>query len=77
MLFCPCPPPCSSAPACPLDSFWRFYVRLQLQNAITQRGYKAYEAVLFGGTALVLALLAVVLWLHFTLRTKTKFRWQW
>lgn len=52
-------------------------MQLQLQNAITQRGYGTWQACLFGGTALVLLLLAIVLWLHFTLRTKTKFRWQW
>lgn len=58
-------------------SFWRFYTRLQLQNAITRRSYKTYEATLFGGTALLLLVLAIVAWLHFVLRTKTHFRWQW
>lgn len=58
-------------------SFWRFYTRLQLQNAITQRSYKTYEGTLFGGSALLLLLLAIVLWLHFALRTKARFRWQW
>ena len=27
----------------PTGSFWRFYVRLQLQNAITQKGYGTYQ----------------------------------
>ena len=58
-------------------SFWRFYTWLKLQNAITQRSYKTYEATLFGGTALLLLVLAIVAWLHFVLRTKTHFRWQW
>lgn len=57
--------------------FWNLYVQLQLQNAITQRGFKTCEGALFGGSALVLLLLAIMLWLHFKLRTKTKFHWQW
>lgn len=69
------PHPSSSAPLHP--SFWRFYTRLQLQNAITQRSYKTYEATLFGGTGLLLLILAIVGWLHLVLRTKTHFRWQW
>lgn len=52
-------------------------MRLQLQNAVTERGYGTYRATLFGGAALLLLLTATVLWLHFVLRTKTKFRWQW
>lgn len=34
-------------------------------------------AVLYGGSALLLLLLGIVLWLHFVLRTNTRFRWQW
>ena len=66
-----------AAPLPALRSFWRFYTRLQLQNAITQRSYKTYEGALVGGSALLLFLLAVVMWLHFALRTKAHFRWQW
>lgn len=63
--------------ASPTRSFWRFYTRLQLQNAITQRSYKTYEFTLFGATALLLLIVAIVGWLHIVLRTKTHFRWQW
>ncbi|KAL4422853.1 hypothetical protein ABPG75_009050 [Micractinium tetrahymenae] len=59
------------------NGWWRFYKRLQLQNVITEHGFGHYQGVLYGGTALILALLAIVLWLYFVLRTKTKFRWQW
>lgn len=58
-------------------SWWRFYKRLQLQNVITEHGFGRYQGVLYGGTTLILVLLSIVLWLHFVLRTKTKFRWQW
>lgn len=38
---------------------------------------RTYIVTLAGGAILLGALLAIVLWLHFALRTKTKFRWQW
>ena len=68
-------------PFCPLflttPSFWRFFVRLQLQNAITEKGWRTYLYCLYGASALVLVLLAITLWLHFALKSRTRFRIQW
>lgn len=58
-------------------SWWRFYKRLLLSNAVVERGWNMYVGALVVFIVACLGSAAVCTWLTFVLKTRTKFRLKW